>query len=207
LFSEENIINREESRMKCLGKCAIFNLEKSLKDEMYEDTILKTKLNNIRADFTILITNSHLSVALFHQHRRMEFTFLNSYVIWGFAPSAVRMRHLSDISILYCMFIWHGDNKSIDNCSVKRTSSIEKNLAWNVWANVRVPQSLGLRVMFCGSLFVLSHLAIVLSVLRITASDYHYGIFIHFVLQWFLKIKNSTFAQTFHARFLTQIIE
>jgi hypothetical protein len=57
--------------------------------EIDSGVIIKTKLNDIRADFTIPIANSHLSVALFHQHRRTEFTFLNSYVIRGLVPSAV----------------------------------------------------------------------------------------------------------------------
>ena len=47
-----------------------------------------------------------------------------------------------------------------------------------VFGVIRVTPSLVLCVMFCRSLFVLFHLAIVLSVLlRFTPSDYHFGIF------------------------------
>jgi hypothetical protein len=47
----------------------------------------------------------------------------------------------------------------------------------SVFRGVRVIRSLVLRVMFCRSLFVPLHFAIVLSVLRFTNSDFPFGIF------------------------------
>jgi hypothetical protein len=58
-----------------------------------------------------------------------------------------------------------------------------------VFSEVRVPRSLVLCVMFCRSFFVPFHLAIVLSVLRFTGSNYPFGIFKLFlsnILKWIL---------------------
>jgi len=55
---------------------------------------------------------------------------------------------------------------------------------------VRVARSLVFCVLSCGSLFVLYHLDIVLSVLRITASDFFFGIFKLFFIEKRVDIFN-----------------
>jgi hypothetical protein len=51
-----------------------------------------------------------------------------------------------------------------------------------VFSEVRVTRSLVICVMLCRSLFVLFHLAILLSVLRVSDSDKPFGIFKLFVM-------------------------
>ena len=67
----------------------------------------------------------------------------------------------------------------------------------SIFSWVRIAQSLVFCVMFCGSLFVLFLLAIVLSVfLRITASDYPFDIFELF--SWY-KVENKSYWDNTHS--------
>jgi hypothetical protein len=43
--------------------------------------MIKTKLYDKRDDFTFQLSSSHLSVAIFQQHQRMDFTFHKAYII------------------------------------------------------------------------------------------------------------------------------
>ena len=65
---------------------------------------------------------------------------------------------------------------------------------WNRNWEVRVAQSLDFRVMFCTPLFVLFHLAILLSVLRFIASGYPFGIFQQIKKLTYVLVEQKSFS-------------
>ena len=75
--------------------------------------------------------------------------------------------------------------------------SLEYPCLCTVFSGVRVARSLVFCVMFCRSLFVLFHLAIVLSVFRFMASEYPFGTF-KLSLSKFLFFKQLDFPFCHH---------